>query len=567
MKNSRVNYSISLLMAVVAVSLLSLPLSKGPRPSTAEACWTTLHIECFDSTRPAWPWCLPVGQGRCWRISPALPQLTWGIQDRIYSGRLQSFCGNDDDQSCWIIGGPGTEDPDAGDRYPANLNTFMTYGPLNLTNAQYAQVQFSLNFQHAQDVQDTICWGADSVFSLATTHIWIDSVFSGTTDEGWRTFTMDLRDLYRNNATRDSVSALGRPAVYVFWWFRADADQNRDVGAFVDDVIVAVDDGTVDIANDGISVRNPDGITFPGRIETGDYIRPLLSWRTCAGGVLYYPDFRATLYYDGTIILDTLMVGVAENSNFQWLLDSMMVGSDGDHEFQFVLDPLGQVTENNENNNTATTGFTSYPPNVPPTFIWVNPSSDTIRTAADNVVLSWQLFDPDGDATVTIRIDSDTTGCLGPIVPRAQNRPETEIPDTVNWSTSSIPDWSVRWPFAEYGDEFTLFCQYAPFPVLVVPLSSGERELVPIFFELAQNYPNPFNPETQISFSLTRAGKTTLRVYDITGREVATLIDNDLTPGFYETNFNAGVNRPSGVYLYRLDAPEGTITKKMILMK
>ena len=135
------------------------------------------------------------------------------------------------------------------------------------------------------------------------------------------------------------------------------------------------------------------------------------------------------------------------------------------------------------------------------------------------------------------------------------------------WSTITIPDNQVRWLYAEYGDALFLGCEYSPFPVLVMPLANGERVFVPVTFSLNQNYPNPFNPETDIHFSITTAGHTTLKVFDITGREVATLIDNDLTPGAYDTHFNAGINRPSGVYLYRLDAPEGSITKKMILMK
>ena len=98
---------------------------------------------------------------------------------------------------------------------------------------------------------------------------------------------------------------------------------------------------------------------------------------------------------------------------------------------------------------------------------------------------------------------------------------------------------------------------------------TGVREPggLPAAYELSQNYPNPFNPSTKIDFALRNSGKVTLRVYDVLGREVATLVDGYKPAGHHSVTFNAG-NLPSGVYIYTLDAPEGThLTKKMILMK
>ncbi len=565
MKNHRTYLRIEMLITACVIALLAIPIISQKRSSTAEACWSYLRIECFERNAPEWPWCQPTPQ-RCWRFSPnhADPN-AWGIQDQVYSVRLQSLSSNDL-HSLWCMGEPGTDDPRF-DVYPGNLSTFVTYGPLDLTNQAYAQVQFSLFFRNAMDVQDTIFWGADSVFALGAAHIWIDSVFSGQTEEGWRTFTMDLSDLYRNVATRDSVSALGRPAVYVFWWFKSDADQIRDVGAFIDDVIIAVDDGSLDLRADAIEVRDAEGNGFPSRIETGDYIRARVLWSTCSGGTPFYPDFHATLYMDGNIVYDSLMTGVEQDSSFNWLSDSIEVVTEGEHTFEFVIDPIGEVAEANENNNTRSIPFTSYVPNVPPSFVWITPSTDTLEAFGGVANLSWQLSDPDGDATVTIHIDADNEGCVGPIVPRTLNRPETDQPDTVAWSTLSLPDGALRYLYAEFGDEFMTYCDYSPFPVRVHGLGAGENPNIPSSFSLNQNYPNPFNPETNIDFSITRGGHTTLTIFDITGREITKLIDNDLTPGNYETNFNAGINRPSGVYLYRLDAPEGSITKKMILMK
>ncbi|MCK6560915.1 T9SS type A sorting domain-containing protein [bacterium] len=84
---------------------------------------------------------------------------------------------------------------------------------------------------------------------------------------------------------------------------------------------------------------------------------------------------------------------------------------------------------------------------------------------------------------------------------------------------------------------------------------------------LEQNYPNPFNPSTQISFALPQAQKVTLKVFDLTGKEVATLLQNVHKPaGAHEVIFAAG-QLASGVYLYRLQAGEWVETKRMVLIR
>ncbi len=94
---------------------------------------------------------------------------------------------------------------------------------------------------------------------------------------------------------------------------------------------------------------------------------------------------------------------------------------------------------------------------------------------------------------------------------------------------------------------------------------------VPMVYSLAQNYPNPFNPTTQINFSLASDSKVTLKIFDILGQEVATLLNGNLLAGTHFVSFNAS-NLTSGVYLYRIDATGAdgsnfTAVKKMLLTK
>ena len=88
-------------------------------------------------------------------------------------------------------------------------------------------------------------------------------------------------------------------------------------------------------------------------------------------------------------------------------------------------------------------------------------------------------------------------------------------------------------------------------------------------YKLYQNYPNPFNPITKISFQLPVGGHTRLKVYDILGKEIATLVDEYKNAGSYEVEFNAGqtTNLSSGVYFYKLHSGNNVQIKKMILIK
>ena len=91
-------------------------------------------------------------------------------------------------------------------------------------------------------------------------------------------------------------------------------------------------------------------------------------------------------------------------------------------------------------------------------------------------------------------------------------------------------------------------------------------EITPSRFELFQNYPNPFNPITKITYSIPKVSFITLKVYDLLGREIKTLVNEFRQPGVFSIDFNTeGLS--SGIYFYKLKAGEFTETKKMILMK
>jgi hypothetical protein len=110
-------------------------------------------------------------------------------------------------------------------------------------------------------------------------------------------------------------------------------------------------------------------------------------------------------------------------------------------------------------------------------------------------------------------------------------------------------------------------------PNTIYPLTEGQPlavgntgSSVPDKYSLSQNYPNPFNPTTNIKYQIANNGFVTLKVYDILGNEVATLVNEKKSAGYYEVTFDAS-NYPTGVYFYKLTTDNFTETKKMLMIK
>jgi Secretion system C-terminal sorting domain len=94
----------------------------------------------------------------------------------------------------------------------------------------------------------------------------------------------------------------------------------------------------------------------------------------------------------------------------------------------------------------------------------------------------------------------------------------------------------------------------------------AEFNALPTEFTLHQNYPNPFNPTTTIRYQLPKASMVTLKIYDVMGREVTTLVNEQKAAGYYEVQWNAR-NYSSGVYFYTIRTGEYSKTLKLLLVK
>ncbi len=123
----------------------------------------------------------------------------------------------------------------------------------------------------------------------------------------------------------------------------------------------------------------------------------------------------------------------------------------------------------------------------------------------------------------------------------------------------------------QIGNEVVLLLNYQNFAlqgyILRTATGTGNPlQNVPTSYDLSQNYPNPFNPTTTIEFATPKPGYANLKVYDLSGKEVATLVDGNLNAGVHKVKFDAS-KLSSGVYMYKLFTMEYTSVKKMMLIK
>jgi len=125
---------------------------------------------------------------------------------------------------------------------------------------------------------------------------------------------------------------------------------------------------------------------------------------------------------------------------------------------------------------------------------------------------------------------------------------------------ATITDTSIFYNTAHYPDTGWVVMNVLP------PILNVEDGNLPIDYGLSQNYPNPFNPITSIQYQLPEPAFVTIKVYDVLGNEIETLVNEERNAGSYKIDFN-GLELTSGIYYYRIAADNFSQTKKMILLK
>ncbi len=221
--------------------------------------------------------------------------------------------------------------------------------------------------------------------------------------------------------------------------------------------------------------------------------------------------------------------------------------------------------------NNTLQDFTAYLPDYGISF---DKTIDSINAGSTSVVRMRNPVMGPYSGTVTYNTSispSPSPGTLTPSFSPGNVRNFTGVSDSVlinTTSTANVPLglYTVTVTGAETGGPRTHFRTYQIRVGNFVGIQQTGSE-VPQVYTLQQNYPNPFNPVTNIKFGLPKGSFVTLKVYDMLGKEVASLVNNlNLAAGNYTYDFNA-VNIPSGIYFYKLSAGEFSDVKKMTLIK
>jgi len=185
----------------------------------------------------------------------------------------------------------------------------------------------------------------------------------------------------------------------------------------------------------------------------------------------------------------------------------------------------------------------------------------------DNTILvSWSIVP--SAAFYKVYYDSDTTGAPYYGAGAAQGNSPIVVSNATNLTLTGLEQGKTYYITVTAVDAqgvqsyFSMenSCLFNPFTAIEIP-----QEL-PSEYYLLQNHPNPFNSSTTIRYAIPYSGMVAIKVYNVLGREVLTLVNEYKNPGIHSVNFNAA-NLVSGIYYYRLQAGDYVNTKKMILLR
>ena len=433
------------------------------------------------------------------------------------------------------------------DSYFVNSNGFITFGPTAPGISNYGPVSSGEVYKGAISA-----FGLDLIGVFGTT---ID--FSGVTN----TLT-DVRNFKGIVVGRHITAATGIPAntfiTAMDTTLRTITISNSTTNIIVNDLVIQTASGSIESKTEGV---------FPNRVH-----------------IIQFKNFR-----------QYIIIGTDDNFNFQIKIFEPTLTRSGAIHIVYgnmykstspVPSVFGQVglrglgnTDWNTRTNIATlnwhssaagtdnAGTTMLSSTVFPvsglTYIWdgvcgilpVEMSSFIATTNRRDVTLNWTTA-------------SETNNSLFEIERSAVNSAWSAVGSVKgNGTTLSVMNYTFtdrglntgiynyRLKQTDFNGNFEYF-----------NLNSEVNVGIPVKYDLSQNYPNPFNPSTTINFDLPMDGKVTLKVFDISGREVSALVNEFKTAGYYTISFN-GNDLSSGIYIYTLVSNNVVLTKKMLLMK
>ncbi len=295
--------------------------------------------------------------------------------------------------------------------------------------------------------------------------------------------------------------------------------------------------------NGGVSPPPAPTLVSPPNNSTEISITPTMIWNAFSGATNY-------------------KIQISTVANFLVIADSATVSNT-----QYIVPPeklLGGYTyfwRVNASNSQGTSAWSSVwsfsTALLPPAPTLISPLNGTIGTTITPTLiwsnipgLLYYRVQISRVPNFTIIIDSAS------ITTNQYNVPSGKLFDNITYF------WRVNATNAYGSSPWSSIWSFTPQPTGLNLIGNN----VPLEFNLYNNYPNPFNPVTKIRFDVANSGLVNLKVYNIQGKELTTLVNTILSAGSYETVWSAS-SFPSGVYYYRFQAGEFNMTKRMVLVK
>ncbi len=595
------------LALIVIVLLLALVVTEFiPQPSYA--IWQVFLNEHFeeDQRNPTllWPWFTDQrgGNRKRWGWNPRPPhRLTegtptdhcWGVQDYIYN----SMVVRDDNQSMWCAytnhGNVNNPFWPEDDDYQHNQNAWMWWGPVDLSTARAAKVSFWTLVDLANYAYDSLSVVVVNDPNFMTSdgddfreNVGIAWTFARGNDD-WMIRTFSFDTLKVNGEETSMVGNEADTNVYLAFVWHSNGYAITGKGAFIDDVVFLWDDGLFDLypVKQEFGYPGEDSITWNRELPRfGDEVYVRLQWDV--EGVGETNEFNIECYFDGELVYTEAVTGEGDTDEiFITVADTLWTFTEeADHEIFWVIDAQNDVEETREQNNQAITEFPILW-NPAPLFNLTSPNEGITDISVDQMIeLTWTVNDSnnfDNSFSIYLYVTTDTTGYsenpekmmfdYTPVmtlyeVGRGEGSAEWNLPQYYLEEMVHIDSTYFITGFAMDSDPANLTSDIAPGRFHLIPPNSVKEDNNSVLdYSLSAVYPNPFNSQLTIEYTLLASDNARLSIFDLAGREVATLVNGITESGFHTISWKPE-DVSAGVYLIRLDANGRVFHRKAVYM-